>query len=425
MTKKKNTVFIILALFIMIILGVGICFLKKQEDIKPQKNNPAVTLNSEFNMDIIKIVNSKESGNYLISPYSIELALNMLKEGASAETYNQINKVVSKRNITTFDVKDRISVANAVFVKNSKKNDINKKYINKLQTFYKADLVFDDFVKPDKINNWVNEKTYGMVPKILNSMDSNFVLGLANAIAIDVEWANQFECVYTYGDDFTTDAGIEKVEMMSNNYRKGTYILNEEEQGIFLPYNSYTNFGEIDYDNKEDSTALEFIAIMPMKTDIKDYINTLTNDKLNSILNSSKQIKDNQKLNLKLPRFEYDYEDSHFKADLNDLGIKDAFVSELADFSKMKDPTSSEKFYVGTAIHKTHISLNEKGTKAAAVTFFGMDAAESIEKKVEYITIEFNKPFMYMIRDTKTKEMLFFGVVETPNTWNGSTCSKQ
>ena len=29
-----------------------------------------------------------------------------------------------------------------------------------------------------------------------------------------------------------------------------------------------------------------------------------------------------------------------------------------------------------------------------------------------------------MIRDKKTKEMLFFGVVYEPNKWNGSTCTK-
>ena len=75
------------------------------------------------------------------------------------------------------------------------------------------------------------------------------------------------------------------------------------------------------------------------------------------------------------------------------------------------------------AIHKTHIDLNENGTKAAAVTYFGMFKNTSIEpKEKEIINIEFNKPFIYIIRDPKTNEMLFFGVVYEPNKWIDSTC---
>ena len=79
--------------------------------------------------------------------------------------------------------------------------------------------------------------------------------------------------------------------------------------------------------------------------------------------------------------------------------------------------------YVGEAIHKTHIDLNEKGTKAAAVTYFGMYKATSVMKQPERVKVTFDKPFMYMIRDSKTKEILFFGTVYEPNKWNGSTCT--
>ena len=90
----------------------------------------------------------------------------------------------------------------------------------------------------------------------------------------------------------------------------------------------------------------------------------------------------------------------------------------------MKKSNNIDRLYVSEAIHMTHISLNEKGTKAAAVTYFGVDKATALEDKKEKIDITFNNPFMYMIRDSKTKEILFFGVVENPNEWKGSTCSK-
>ena len=47
-----------------------------------------------------------------------------------------------------------------------------------------------------------------------------------------------------------------------------------------------------------------------------------------------------------------------------------------------------------------------------------------MQKEKEYIDITFNKPFVYIIRDQKTKEMLFFGVMYEPNKYEGSTCEK-
>ena len=36
----------------------------------------------------------------------------------------------------------------------------------------------------------------------------------------------------------------------------------------------------------------------------------------------------------------------------------------------------------------------------------------------EYIDIDINKPFMYVIRDKKTNDIWFIGVVVKPNSWS-------
>ena len=46
----------------------------------------------------------------------------------------------------------------------------------------------------------------------------------------------------------------------------------------------------------------------------------------------------------------------------------------------------------------------------------------SNEKEFGKIEINFDKPFFYMIRDSKTKEVLFMGGVYKPNLWKGITC---
>ena len=65
-------------------------------------------------------------------------------------------------------------------------------------------------------------------------------------------------------------------------------------------------------------------------------------------------------------------------------------------------------------IHKTYIKLNEEGTKAAAVTYFDVkDGAAAIDD-TEHIMITFNRPFIYLIKDQSSNEILFFGTVYEP-----------
>ena len=138
--------------------------------------------------------------------------------------------------------------------------------------------------------------------------------------------------------------------------------------------------------------------------------------------NNERVASDKLHINLSLPRFTYNYEVKDFKAVLKKLGIVDAFDEAKADFTKIID---NNELYVGEAIHKTKIELNEVGTKAAAVTYFGMFAKGMAPQDFEQIDIVFNKPFVYMIREKNTGEILFFGTVFEPNTWKGTTCSNQ
>ena len=427
---KKKILVLIIAILLLLTIGFVVYteFINKPSSgsspEKPQQNpNPptfVVTTNDTYNLNIIHQVNSSANDNYLISPYSIEIALSMLKEGANGTTKEQIEKAAPTRNINILDIKDRVSVANALFIKNTFKKDIKNSFVSKMKNEYDADLLYDEFKKPDVINNWVNEKTKKMIPKLLDTMDPDFVLGIANALAIDVEWNIQFECPSTNSQKFTkTDGTTKNVEMMHNTYYSNVeYIKNGDVDGVILPYASYDTNGNKVYDDA--SNTLEFIAIKP-HGDVYEYINKLTEDSLNNSINSKKTLNENEQLALSLPRFEYDSGIKDFISVLQNLGIVDAFGGN-ANFSNISDKLS---LYVGTAIHKTHISLNEKGTKAAAITYFELEKNSEPIASENVVDIKFDKPFMYIIRDKSTHEMLFFGVVENPNVWKGSTCDNK
>lgn len=399
--KKRIIYLVVIILFFISIIGI-IVF----KDIsKTSKNdNNIVITDTDFTLKFIKNVNKNKLENYLVSPYSVEVALNMLKKGASGNTLEELNKVLSKRNLKISN--DNVKIANGIFIKDKYKNTIKDSFTNNLKTSFNAEILYDEFTTPNVINNWVNNKTNGMINKILDDISPDFVLGLANAIAIDAKWESVFECISTTSETFNKVDGKKiNVQMMHKTYQSGIKYLDGDTKGVVIPYQE----------------NLEFIGLLPDKS-VQEYISSLSKEKLDNILNSFKDISSKERILLSLPRFSYSYDLKDFKDILVDMGIKDAFDSSNANFSNIISP-EIEELYVSEAIHKTYIDLNEKGTKAAAVTYFGLDKnSASSTNKYKDIKIEFNKPFIYMIRDTSSKEILFFGTVYEPNLWNGSTC---
>ena len=227
--KKK---YLILILILILILLGFFFYYKREKSIKNDNND--ISLNNNFDINLLKLVNKKEKNNYLISPYSIKMALSLLKEGANGNTLNEINKVLKEPNkINNKNVK----IANALFLKNKYKDYIEKTFISNLQNKYKSEVLMDEFKTPDVINNWVNKNTDSMIKEILDKMDSNFILGLANAIAIDVKWQNEFECINTMEEDFANQNNeTKKVEMMHEtySYEDFKYSKSDNAEGIIL-----------------------------------------------------------------------------------------------------------------------------------------------------------------------------------------------
>lgn len=409
--KKK---FIVLLCIFVIIICVGIIVVrmfKKEEPNKTPKEKPnVVQLDNSFNINLIRTINSEiENENYLISPYNIELALNMLREGASGNTKSEIDKVIGNRTINDVSIENKLNIANGIFIKNDYKSAVKKSFTDLLKDRYKAEILYDDYETPKVINDWVKENTNGMIDKILDEVSSDYVMGLASALALDVKWERKFECITTSKEEFTkVDNSKMDTEMMHQTYVYGAkYLKNDEIEGVILPYRK----------EEGSNVELEFVGIIPNDS-VSNYINNLTNEKLDNIFKNIKESSNKLYIHLSLPRFTYSYSANNFTNTLKTMGINDAFNKELANFNNMIDTP----VYVSTAIHKTKIDLNEEGTKAAAVTYFGVDAAGMLEPEHDDIYVKFNKPFVYMIREKNTGEILFFGSVYEPNKWNGSTC---
>ena len=90
---------------------------------------------------------------------------------------------------------------------------------------------------------------------------------------------------------------------------------------------------------------------------------------------------------------------------LSAMGMPAAF-DDNANFSAMAK-CDLYNLFISKVFHKTHITVNEAGTRAAAVTSVavgGMTSSPSLE-------VILDRPFVYLIVDAKSNIPIFMGAV--------------
>ena len=381
----KNKIIIALVCLLLI---TGCNFNKKEN-----KENKENTNNyNEYKYLSLEFKNQ----NIIYSPLSINSAFLMLKEGSEGKTYEELNNLFSKTNIKKYENTDKLSIANAVFINNDFKEKIKENYINSLKEKYNAEVKYDSFINADSINNWVSEKTLKLIDKIIDEITEDTKLILVNALGINIEWVNKFECTSTNGSDFTLVDGSNYLATTMHNtyYSNSSYYKDDNIQAVSLDL------------KQEGNTNLEFIAIMP--NNINEYINNINNEEINKVIDKLIKVDFNNRLRLSIPKFKFDYE-LKLKEDLQSLGIKKVFTTE-AELDKI-----GPNLYVSDALHKANIDFSEDGIKASAVTALIIKASTALEEN--YVDININKPFIFIIRDKESKDIWFIGTVLKPNSW--------
>ena len=148
---------------------------------------------------------------------------------------------------------------------------------------------------------------------------------------------------------------------------------------------------------------------------VTSYIENFNNEEFRNLLSTKDKYK-NENVSLKLPRFKYNYDFNNLKDILIKMGIKSIFDSS-ADLSKMTE-NNSKDLYISSINHKSYIEVNEQGTKASAATSASIDKMSFENVPID---IEFDRPFIYIIKQSNSDDILFFGAVYTPTLSNNET----
>ena len=367
----------------------------------------------------------EEEDNVFFSPYSISQLIAMAFAGAGGETERQMADALrytlpkdrlhpafagldgelrsrSENTAPSYDSDEdniafRLNIANAVWGQEGYK--FHGDYLNTLKENYEGELRLLDFTSgPEEsrgiINDWVAEETEDKIKDLMpeGSIDSFTRLVLTNAIYFNGGWRNPFFEESTEERPFylLDDKKIE-VPMMTGRSADGlySYASGKGFQAVGIPYASY---------------GMSMIAFLPDKGKLDDLENSMTAGTLDGLEWERRDV------TLNMPRFEFRSQFS-LEGTLAGMGMPDAF-SEAADFSGMTDETS---LYISVVVHEAFVSVDEEGTEAAAATGgVARPTDASTPVPLEPITVTFDRPFIFLIRDEPTGTILFLGRVMDP-----------
>lgn len=345
------------------------------------------------------------SKNMMISPLSIQSALGMAANGAAGNTLIEMQDVLAggapiadynayMQNLKNGD--DVLSLANSIWIRDdSDRIQVNDGFLALNKLVYNAEAFmapFDNSTVKD-VNNWVNEKTHEMIPEVIKDISGDAVMMLVNAAAFEGKWEE------TYSDDSI----LEHMEFYNANGETEDVTMLSSTEGTFLHDDNATGF--LKY---YEGDKYAFMAMLPNEgVSLDDYVQSLDGESFINLYDNRSYCD----VYTLIPEFTSEYE-RILNADLSEMGINEAF-SDRADFSNMAT-TKSEYLYISKVIHKTFISLDRNGTRAAAVTVVVMEDACSIIEE-ETHTVYLDRPFMYAIIDTDTGLPVFIGITNTVN----------
>jgi serpin B len=339
----------------------GIALIRSDAPLIPESagaaSDAARAINS-FGVDLYRRV-SAGSGNVVISPASVAIALDMARAGAQGETAVQMDAVLHAtgsadaqatavgsldqalaalngtfQDLMGNDLPVALRIANAPFAQIGMA--IAPAYLDAVATRFGAPLRLVDYVRDPNaarllINAWVKAQTEGRIPDLLAPPDVSTLtrLVLVNAIYLHAPWLLPFDPKLTAPGTFTrADASQVEVPMMTTH--------------AFWPYAAGNGWKAVELPYLGGSLALDVI----LPDDLASFEAHLASTELTHITGALKP----GPLEFTLPRFHIQTEVRLADA-LKTLGTPLAFGQRRADFSGIALRLSVPDWRPGTPQH--------------------------------------------------------------------------
>lgn len=388
-------------------------YIKRLPDAKPLilSNPEKVTSDNTFALNLFKEAckeqDTENGENVLVSPLSVNYALNLLLNGSAGTTRDQIMATLSANGYTpeqmnqygkelsdalmSTDPSTTLRIANSLWA--APTFPLKAPFVELNQTYYDAEVKNINFGSPDAlgtINAWCAEKTNNLIPKVLAEIPSETLMMLINTLYFKSNWSEgtAFNSEFTEKENFTLSDGTTKeVNMMKS--KETTHLFMSDDHAYYLK----KPFG---------NSAFNFTVILPKED--KDIEEVITNIDQSSWTTSKDM--SYKETNLSLPRFKIGCEYNLEKNILPSMGMTIPF-SGNADFSLISDVG----FQITQILHEAVVEINEEGAEAAAVTIVTGATSSPPEDIIDFTV---DRPFLFAICENSTGLILFMGKVGDP-----------
>ena len=381
--------------------------------VSPADATAAAASIDAFGLDLLRAL--ARGDNTVVSPASIAIAVAMAQAGAAGETASQMNAVLhgagsgsgaginaldqalAARNGTFTDAEGHdltvaLRVANTPFAQAGM--TLEPSYLDALASRFGAGLRLVDYRRDPEaarnlINAWVKSQTEGRIPRLLapGILDSLTRLVLVNAIYLKAPWQVPFDAELTGPSPFTLAGGSTvDVPTMAGGLQQLRYAEGSGWKAVELPY---------------AGGSLAMTIVVP--DDLAAFVQHLDAAQFGQITGALAE----REVELWLPRFAIRAEIDLART-LATLGMPLAFDPQLADFSGI---TAEERLHISAVVHQADISVDEKGTEAAAATAVAMAATAM---PADSVMLRVDRPFLFAVRDLPTGAVLFLGQVTDP-----------
>ncbi|XP_043926672.1 neuroserpin [Protopterus annectens] len=298
-----------------------------------------------------------------------------------------------------------MKLANSLFVQNG--FDLKGDILKVLQNYFHVHAENVDFHQAstvaDHINEWVENQTDRRITDLFSSGDFSDLtrLVLVNAVYFKGNWKSQFRPEDTRTFSFTKDDESEvQIQMM---HQKGDFYYGEFSDGSNEAGGLYQVL-EMPYEGDE----MSMMIVLPRQEVPLATLEPLIKSQLMEEWAATVR---KQKVEVYLPRFKVE-QTTDLKTALEGLGVREMFT-KAADFSGL---TGKKELFVAKAVHKAYLEVNEEGSEAAAVSGI-IHSSRMLELYPQVIA---DHPFFFLVRNRKTRTILFMGRVMHPEAMNSS-----
>lgn len=369
--------------------------LSKAEKLLINKEN-------DFSLRLFRqLAAGKDGKNQVYSPLGALYLLNMTATGATGETRGEICKAlgISEKEIEAFNKfahRQMLSLAidspqvsvGSVFMNRSYLKSANiiategsdyfkEDYRAKMEQDYFAGVIegrFDEEMQK-RLDDWCNEQTAGMIPRMPLKVDRDTKLLLVNANNFAGVWPEEFSEARPKPFYEGTSS---KVSMMSK--------IDKEK------YSSVCKHANFSLLNTHYTGGFNMQIILPDSlVDLRAFIDRLSMEELRA---AQGKLKTYEEVHISIPKFEA-ATDMSLKELLRQLGMHKAFGDDAELVNISDKPLKINKIQ-----QQTKIKVDEWGTTAESVT--GTEFAELslvIAKEENIAYFEANRPFVYLIYD--------------------------